>query len=56
MATVKQIQHERYVAEVSYSAEDGCYYAQLVNAPGAEPVSGGRDLGGLTKSLCFTGR
>lgn len=34
MATVKHIQHEGYVAEVSYGTEDDCYYAQLVNAPG----------------------
>ncbi|MBE9063319.1 hypothetical protein [cf. Phormidesmis sp. LEGE 11477] len=44
MATVKQIQHEGYIAEVSYIAEDGCYYAQLVNAPGLSLLAEGETL------------
>lgn len=44
MATVKQIQHKGYVAEVSYIAEDGCYYAQLVNALGLSLLAEGETL------------
>ncbi|MEL6470613.1 MAG: hypothetical protein AAFQ74_12865 [Cyanobacteria bacterium J06623_4] len=33
MATIRHIQHKGYVAEVSHNVEDGCYYAQLINAP-----------------------
>ncbi len=47
MATVKHIQHEGYVAEVSYSSEDGCYYAQLVNAPRLNLLTEGETLDDL---------
>jgi predicted RNase H-like HicB family nuclease len=51
MATVKQIQHEDYVAEVSYSAEDSCYYAQLVNAPGLSLLAEGETLEDLLEAF-----
>ncbi|MEO0648638.1 MAG: hypothetical protein AAFZ17_21205 [Cyanobacteria bacterium J06650_10] len=47
MATVKHIQHEGYVAEVSYSVEDNCYYAQLINAPGLSLLTEGETLDDL---------
>ena len=47
MASVKHIQHEGYVAEVSYSAEDNCYYAQLINAPGLSLLAEGESLDNL---------
>lgn len=51
MATVKQIQHEGYVAEVSYISEDGCYYAQLVNAPGLNLLAEGETLEDLLEAF-----
>ena len=50
MATVKQIQHKGYVAEVSYSTEDSCYYAQLINAPGLNLLAEGEVLDDLLES------
>ncbi|MEL6352229.1 MAG: hypothetical protein AAFR58_10710 [Cyanobacteria bacterium J06627_28] len=47
MATVKHIQHEGYIAEVAYSAEDDCYYAQLINAPGLSLLAEGKTLNDL---------
>lgn len=51
MATIKQIQHEGYVAEVSYSAEDSCYYAQLVNTPGLSLLAEGETIEDLLKAF-----
>ncbi len=51
MATIKQIQHEGYVAEVSYSVEDNCYYAQLVNAPGLNLLAEGETVEDLLKAF-----
>lgn len=51
MATIKQIQHEGYVAEVSYSAEDSCYYAHLINAPGLSLLAEGATIDDLLKAF-----
>lgn len=51
MATVKHIQREGYVAEVSYSTEDGCYYAQLVNALGLNLLTEGETLDDLLEAF-----
>lgn len=53
MATIKQIQHEGYVAEVSYSAEDSCYYAQLVNAPGLSLLAEGATIDDLLQAFAL---
>ena len=44
---VKHVQHEGYVAEVGYSIEDGCHYAQLVNASGLNLLTEGKTLDDL---------
>ena len=51
MATVKHIQHKGYLAEVSYSTEDGCYYAQLINAPGLNLLAEGETLDDLLEAF-----
>lgn len=51
MATIKQIQHEGYVAEVTYSIEDSCYYAQLINAPGLSLLAEGKTIDDLLKAF-----
>ena len=51
MATVKHIQHEGYIAEVSYSAEDRCYYGQLINAPGLNLLAEGETLNDLLEAF-----
>ena len=51
MSTVKHIQYEGYVAEVSYSTEDSCYYAQLVNAPGLSLLTEGETLDDLLEAF-----
>lgn len=53
MATVKHIQHKGYVAEVSHSTEDNCYYAQLINAPGLSLLAEGESLDELLKSFAL---
>ena len=51
MATIKQIQHKGYVAEVSYSTEDSCYYAQLLNAPGLNLLTEGKTVNDLLSAF-----
>jgi len=51
MATVKHIQHEGYVAEVSGSIEDCCYYAQLINAPRLSLLAEGETLDDLLEAF-----
>ncbi len=51
MATVKHIQHEGYVAKASYSTEDGCYCAQLVNVPGLNLLAESETLDDLLEAF-----
>lgn len=41
------------MAEVSYSREDSCYYAQLVNAPGLSLLAEGETIDELLRAFAL---